>query len=190
MPLAKLSGGEQARVLIARLMLKPADLLLLDEPTNDLDIGSLKVLETSLLEFPGALVLVTHDRFLLDRVSRQILALDGRGNATFHADLDQWESAEAERTAAKAPPPTKKPAARTAPVARPALTYLETKELKSIEGRIQTAEIARARAAEALTDPVIAADADELIARQARLDEAEAAVEALYRRWEELEAKR
>jgi ATP-binding cassette subfamily F protein uup len=192
MPLAKLSGGEQARVLIARLMLKPADLLLLDEPTNDLDIGSLKVLETNLLEFPGALVLVTHDRFLLDRVSRQILALDGRGNATFHADLDQWESAEAERTATKASPaqPPCKPAPEKALAARPALTYLETKELKSIEGRIQTAEIARARAAEALADPSIATDADELIARQAVLAEAETAVEALYRRWEELEAKR
>ena len=78
-PVGRLSGGEQARVLIARLMLEPADLLLLDEPTNDLDIPTLEVLEESLLEFPGALVLVTHDRYLLDRVSTRILALDGRG---------------------------------------------------------------------------------------------------------------
>ena len=73
-------------MLIARLMLKPADLLLLDEPTNDLDIPSLEVLEQSMMEFPGALVLVTHDRYLLDRVSREILALDGKGNADFFAD--------------------------------------------------------------------------------------------------------
>ncbi len=90
-PLGRLSGGEQSRVLIARLMLKPADILLLDEPTNDLDISSLEVLETSMMEFPGALVLVTHDRYLLDRVSEQILALDGKGHGRFFADLSQWE---------------------------------------------------------------------------------------------------
>jgi ATP-binding cassette subfamily F protein uup len=84
-PIASLSGGEQARVLIARLMLRPADLLLLDEPTNDLDIPTLEVLEESLGEFPGALVLVTHDRFLLDRVSTVVLGLDGQGGAELFA---------------------------------------------------------------------------------------------------------
>jgi len=87
----RLSGGEQARVLIARLMLEPADVLLLDEPTNDLDIPTLEALEESLLEFSGALVLVTHDRYLLDRVSTRLLALDGRGAATEYADYAQWE---------------------------------------------------------------------------------------------------
>src|SRR5207245_2231480 len=81
LPLAEHSGGEQARVLIARLMLKPADVLILDEPTNDLDIPTLDVLESSLEEFNGALVLVTHDRYLLDRLSTELLALDGRGGA-------------------------------------------------------------------------------------------------------------
>ena len=88
--IARLSGGEKARVVLARLMLQPADLLVLDEPTNDLDIPTLDVLEESLLEFPGALVLVTHDRYLLDRVSTQILALDGRGSAEHFADYAQW----------------------------------------------------------------------------------------------------
>ena len=93
-PIASLSGGEQARVLIARLMLQPADLLLLDEPTNDLDIPTLEVLEESLAEFPGALVLVTHDRFLLDRVSTAVLGLDGQGGAEVFADYWQWEAAQ------------------------------------------------------------------------------------------------
>ena len=87
-PLGRRAG---ARGAVARLMLEPADLLLLDEPTNDLDIPTLEVLEESLLEFPGALVLVTHDRYLLDRVSTRLLALDGRGGAVPYADYDQWE---------------------------------------------------------------------------------------------------
>jgi len=78
-PVSRLSGGERARVLIAQLMLQPADLLLLDEPTNDLDIPTLEILEESLLEYRGALVLVTHDRYLLDRVSTVVLGLDGQG---------------------------------------------------------------------------------------------------------------
>ncbi len=90
-PVGSLSGGEQARVLIARLMLRPADVLILDEPTNDLDLPTLDVLEESLEEFPGALVLVTHDRYLLDRLSTQLLALDGRGNTKMYAALSQWE---------------------------------------------------------------------------------------------------
>src|SRR6185295_13812702 len=85
-PVSRLSGGEQARILIARLMLRPADLLILDEPTNDLDIPTLEVLEESLAEFPGALVLVTHDRLLLDSVATVILALDGQGGVVAYAD--------------------------------------------------------------------------------------------------------
>ena len=103
-PVERLSGGERARVLIARLMLEPADLLLLDEPTNDLDIPTLEVLEESLLEFPGALVLVTHDRYLIDRVSTCILALDGRGHAVLEhlrgAFLDRRAGEGADRSRA------------------------------------------------------------------------------------------
>ena len=94
LPVSRLSGGEQARLLIARLMLQPADLLILDEPTNDLDIPTLDVLEDSLLEFPGALMLVTHDRWLLDRVSTILLAMDGTGQTEWFADYAQWESAQ------------------------------------------------------------------------------------------------
>src|SRR6185437_7494296 len=90
-PVERLSGGERARVLIAQLMLHPADILLLDEPTNDLDLPTLEILEESLLEFRGSLVLVTHDRYMLDRVSNIVLGLDGQGNAESFGDYSQWE---------------------------------------------------------------------------------------------------
>ena len=98
LPVSRLSGGEQARLFIARLMLQPADLLILDEPTNDLDIPTLDVLEESLLEFTGALVLVTHDRWLLDRVSTRLLALEGEGRAEWFADYAQWEAKQARKS--------------------------------------------------------------------------------------------
>ena len=94
-PVERLSGGERARVLIAQLMLQPADVLLLDEPTNDLDIPTLDILEESLLDFRGSLVLVTHDRYMLDRISTIVLGLDG-GRAGSFADYSQWESWGAE----------------------------------------------------------------------------------------------
>src|SRR2546428_5309420 len=96
-PVGRLSGGERARVLIAQLMLQPADILLLDEPTNDLDIPTLEILEESLIDFPGSLVLVTHDRYMLDRVSSIVLGLDGQGGAERFADYSQWELWQGER---------------------------------------------------------------------------------------------
>jgi ATP-binding cassette subfamily F protein uup len=98
-PVGRFSGGERARIVIARLMLQPADVLLLDEPTNDLDIPTLEVLEESLTDFPGALVLVTHDRYMLDRVSTVVLGLDGEGGAEVFADYSQWEQARAVKPA-------------------------------------------------------------------------------------------
>jgi len=91
MRVGRLSGGEQAKVLVARLMLRRADILLLDEPTNDLDIPTLEVLEEALTDFPGAVVLITHDRYMLDRVSNVLLGLDGEGAATFFGDYAQWQ---------------------------------------------------------------------------------------------------
>ncbi|MDX6769420.1 MAG: ABC-F family ATP-binding cassette domain-containing protein [Elusimicrobiota bacterium] len=182
LPLRLLSGGEQSRVLIARLMRQSADLLLLDEPTNDLDLQSLEVLENSLRDFPGALVLVTHDRWLLDRVSQSILALDGKGGARFYAELSQWETwkdAQPKGAAAAPPPPPK-----------PALTPEQSKELGSMESKIKTAEEKLAAAKAALEDPAVATDAGELAKRQAAVDAAQAKADELYRRWEALEALR
>src|SRR6185295_4306618 len=144
-PIASLSGGEQARVLIARLMLQPADLLLLDEPTNDLDIPTLEVLEESLLEFPGALVLVTHDRYLLDRVATVVLGLDGQGGAQLYADYWQWEQAGLARGLPrfeKKELEKKEAAARavTTPVKK-RLSYLEAREWEQMEASILQAEL-------------------------------------------------
>ena len=96
-------------------MLQPADVLILDEPTNDLDIASLEVLETSLADFPGALVLVTHDRYMLDRLATEMLGLDGKGNAAVYPDRNQYERARlaANKAAAKAEKAQASPAANT-----------------------------------------------------------------------------
>jgi ATP-binding cassette subfamily F protein uup len=193
-PVANLSGGERARVLIAKLMLEPADLLLLDEPTNDLDIPTLEVLEESLLEFRGALVLVTHDRYLLDRVSTVVLGLDGAGNAGQFADYLQWETWRDElQQKGESAPATKRsggtgPATAAAP-ARKKLSYLEAREYDSIETRIADAETALQRAQSAVDSPDIVSDAARLQLALDELAEAQAASEALYARWAELEAK-
>ena len=191
-PVGRLSGGEQARVLIACLMVEPADVLLLDEPTNDLDIPTLEVLEESLLDFPGALVLVTHDRYLLDRVSTRILALDGRGGATFFADYPQWEASRSE-----AP---ERPAARSKPRGAPAAprgrhrggrvsatsTSASGTRWRSASSRPRTpSRLVSARPPTRRWRPTT----QTLRERMSALQAAEAEVERLYARWAELESK-
>jgi ABC transport system ATP-binding/permease protein len=191
-PVANLSGGERARVLIAKLMLEPADLLLLDEPTNDLDIATLEILEESLLEFRGALVLVTHDRYLLDRVSTVVLGLDGLGNAGRFADYLQWEAwrneHQQERTALERSPATLQ---KTDPaqMSRKKLSYLEAREYETIEARIAEAEATLHRALAAAENPAIASDAAQLQRALHELSGAQAEIDTLYARWAELEAK-
>jgi ATP-binding cassette subfamily F protein uup len=187
-PMSSLSGGEQARVLIARLMLQPADLLLLDEPTNDLDIPTLEVLEDSLTDFPGALVLVTHDRYLLDRVSNVMLGLDGRGGAQLFADYWQWE--QARMAQADVPKPAKPESA--APKSQPAkkkLSYHEAREWEQMETRILEAEQQVEAIRAEMHSPDVVSDGPRLQACYARLQPAEEAVHAMYARWAELEAK-
>ena len=193
-PVERLSGGERARVLIAQLMLQPADLLLLDEPTNDLDIPTLEILEESLLEFRGSLVLVTHDRYMLDRVSTVVLGLDGQGGVESFADYSQWETWQAERKQATQPSArvvSRDPASTetTAP-ARKKLSYLEAREYDSIERRIAEAEeLLRTKRAQ-LEDPAIASDGPRLVSAHSELEAAQIQVDALYARWAELEGKK
>ena len=195
-PVGRLSGGERARVLIARLMLQPADVLLLDEPTNDLDIPTLEVLEESLLEFRGALVLVTHDRYLLDRVSTTVVGLDGLGGAGRFADYSQWEAWQEERERAskadaKALDRDVTDESSTATIAAPKkkLSYLEAREYATLEQRIAKAEEQLRDARATYEHPAIASDAEKLLAAQSDLQTAQQLVDQLYSRWQELETK-
>src|SRR6266850_1384512 len=162
-PVGRLSGGEQARVHIARLMREPADLLILDEPTNDLDIPTLDVLEESLAAFEGGLVLVTHDRFMLDRIATVIVALDGQGGAETFADYAQWEGARRERaltsrltTTPLAPPLTLPSPRRGEGEKGKRRGYLEQREWDGMEAAIVEAETALEACRRAAEDPTIA----------------------------------
>jgi len=192
-PVSRLSGGERARVLIAQLMLQPADVLLLDEPTNDLDIPTLEILEESLLEFRGAMVLVTHDRYMLDRVSTTVLGLDGLGGTERFADYSQWEVwLEQPAQSGKGAPVERKTstvAALAASAGKKKLSYLEAREYAGMEEQIaQAEELLRKRQA-ALEDPAIASDAAGLVRAGSELKEAQSSLDRLYARWHELEEK-
>jgi len=188
----RLSGGERARVLIAQLMLQPADVLLLDEPTNDLDIPTLEILEESLLEYRGALVLVTHDRYMLDRVSTVVLGLDGLGGTERFADYGQWEIWQREQAAGKT---SEGRAASAGAAAKPAaarkkkLSYKETKELEGMEGRIAEAERELQAKHEMLLDPKVMSDAVKLRELSLELEAAQKEIDGMYERWGELEER-
>jgi ATP-binding cassette subfamily F protein uup len=173
-------------------MLQPADILLLDEPTNDLDIPTLEILEESLVDFPGSLVLVTHDRYMLDRVSTIVLGLDGKGGADSFADYGQWDAWQAQRTKAeveKAPIPEAPADTSSLAPTKKKLSYLEAREYATIELRVEEAErLVHAKRAE-LEDPANATNAARLVSAQVALDAAQQALDTLYARWAELEKK-
>ena len=187
----RLSGGERARVLIARLMLQPADLLFLDEPTNDLDISTLEVLEENLSDFPGALVLVTHDRYMLDRVSTIVLGLDGQGGAGLFADYSQWEQALSEASTPDIPAKAVKPepSAPAPPPQKKRLSYIESREWENMEALIAAADQSVAEAQRNLEDPDTVRNPKKLQQAYEKLQTAQAEAERLYSRWAELEMK-
>ncbi|MGC2620764.1 MAG: ABC-F family ATP-binding cassette domain-containing protein [Acidobacteriaceae bacterium] len=190
-PVERLSGGERARVLIARLMLQPADVLILDEPTNDLDIPTLEILEEALLEFKGALVLVTHDRYLLDRVTNTVVGLDGRGNAELFADYLQWEEWRAAGGESQTEAPSAKPVRAAAPAAssKKKLSYIEQREYDGIEARVEAADARLEAARHRIDDPAVVVDAQALIEAIAELESAQEEHDAIYERWAALTAK-
>ncbi len=182
-------------MLIAQLMLQPADVLLLDEPTNDLDIPTLEILEESLLEYRGALVLVTHDRFMLDRVSTIVLGLDGLGGAERFADYSQWDAwqrAQQKGTTNLAGGARRSsPGADAQPIgAKKKLSYHEVRELETIEERIAEADKNLEAGRSALEDPAVTSDPARLKAACIEMDQAQGMLDRLYERWAELEKKK
>jgi ATP-binding cassette subfamily F protein uup len=196
-PVERLSGGERARVLIAKLMLEPADLLLLDEPTNDLDIQTLEILEESLLEYTGALVLVTHDRYMLDRVSTVVLGLDGRGGTETFADYSQWEEWRGVKIEESIVPGQTGTAASPAAAAtngassggKKKLSYLEAREFAGIESAVEAAEDRLQAAREKIEEPDVSTDGVKLTAALEEMELAQEAADGLYSRWAELTEK-
>jgi ATP-binding cassette subfamily F protein uup len=191
-PVGQLSGGEKARILIADLMHRPADILLLDEPTNDLDIASLDVLEASLLDFPGALVLVTHDRYLLDRVCHRILGFGGPEGVTYYAEYTQWlkdlaqQKKEKGRSKKISSFPDKKKISK--PQKKERLSYLDQREYDQMEGKIGDLEDRVAELQRKMELPEIVSDSVKLGDCWQELEETQGKVEKLYARWDELEA--
>ena len=185
MPISNLSGGERARISIAHLMLQPADLLLLDEPTNDLDIPTLETLEESLLDFPGALVLITHDRCMLDRICNSLLSLGDPDCTQMFPDFAQWEASQKNKASEKQKPEQLKPKSP----AKAKLSYLEKKEYEQIEGTLSKLEEEIQQLNHLLEQPEISQDAKKLSEVCTAIGLAETQVEQLYLRWEELDKK-
>ena len=191
LPVGKLSGGEQSRLLLARLMLQEAKVLVLDEPTNDLDIETLDVLETCLSEFEGAVILVTHDRYFLDQVANQIIAFPDfqqpRRSLEKFANLSQWEAWHTDHLAALKVP-VRKAAPIEAPPKKRKLSYNETRELASMENKIQEVEAQIASLEAELAKPEIQSQPQKLTELYQKLHEAQELHERLFSRWAELEA--
>ena len=189
MAVGKLSGGEQSRLLIARLMLTQANLLVLDEPTNDLDMATLGVLEECLTDFGGAVILVTHDRYFLDQVANQILAFPPRligGKLLTFADLDQWETWHAAQLKLdpKASAPGK--SGSTSSAKKRKLGFKEQRELDSMESNIQVLETKLEKLTLESSLPENASNSVLLAKLMQEMATAQAEIDRLYMRWSEL----
>jgi len=192
-PVSSLSGGEQSRLLIACLMLQPANLLVLDEPTNDLDLQTLTVLEEALASFEGAVLLVTHDRYFLDQVTSQILAFHTKpgeeGRVTSLVGLAQWEEWHKTQLVPRGKKSAQERAAET-PTAgkRKKLSFKEQRDWDTLEARILEAENKLAALDAEAALPEVGADAQRSIALHTAIVAARSEVDALYARWAEIEA--
>lgn len=183
--LGELSGGEQARLLLAKVSLLDADVLVFDEPTNDLDIQTLEVLEQSFIDFPGALVVVSHDRHLLDRTCTAILGFLKNGEVIQCADYTQYEITWLEQREASGKAPSEKSQSKLV-----GLSFQEQKELQSLERRIATLEKKKKEFAESMHNPEFATDPEKLQTLHEQLAQTALDLDALFIRWSELEDKK
>jgi ATP-binding cassette subfamily F protein uup len=189
-----LSGGERARLLLARMMLAGANLLLLDEPTNDLDLLTLRVLEEALLSFDGAALIVTHDRAFLDRVCTGVISFEPDGTVTRYADRVQANRALQQRKQPAAPPKPATPAPVAAPskpvevVARKRMSYADKREFEALPERIEKLEAEHARLEALLSEPATYSDPARARRVGVELANAQATLEVAWQRWAELEA--
>jgi len=200
-PAHTLSGGERARLLMARLMLQGANLLLLDEPTNDLDLLTLRILEEALLDYDGAAVVVTHDRAFLDRVCNAVVAFEGEGLVVRYASRQQARAAAEQRLAEAARSEdaaraAKRAEAKATRAAEPRsdrprkLSNKEQREYAALPARIEAAETELEALHGKMSDPdTWKSDSTELAALSARAEALPLEIEQLYARWEALEAR-
>ena len=186
-----LSGGERSRLLLAKLFTKPSNLLVLDEPTNDLDVETLELLESLLVEYQGTVLLVSHDRAFLNDVVTSTLAIEADGKVKeYDGGYDDYlrqRSAELAAEPKSSGVSTKAPAA-SEPDKRRRLSYKERRELESLPARIETLELEIRKLHDAMADPAFYKREGSAIAQtKGRLEELERELEQVYRRWEELE---
>lgn len=196
-PVAKLSGGERGRLMLARALAKPSNLLVLDEPTNDLDLETLDLLEEMLADYPGTLIVVSHDRDFLDRVATSVVISEGEGvwreYAGGYADMVAQrgfgvEALKSEPQRAETKP---KPVAREKPAGRPKLSFNERHALATLPQKMEALREERATLERLLADPALyASDPKKFAAAGARLEAAQTELAEAEERWLELEIRR
>ena len=189
MQVKALSGGERNRLLLARLFLQGANVLVLDEPTNDLDLVTLNVLESLLLQFTGSVLLVTHDRYFLDKVANAILAFEGGTAIRYPGNYETYLSLRPRGSGGRSVSVDKTQSGKRPQARKPGkLSFKEQRELESMEAEVETAEKRKAAAEAALADPqTYAKDPLRVPALQRELETSSSAIERLYRRWQELQ---
>ena len=201
MKVGALSGGERNRLLLARLFLEGANVLVLDEPTNDLDIVTLNILERLLLAFADSTLLVTHDRYFLDKVATAILSFDGEGKVTrYEGNYDMYkrlreqsQAAALKAAAAQKKDEQKKDEPREEPAQKPAqkkpgkLSYKDQRELDGMEATIEAAEKRKAELEAKLADPAVYSQGSKVAEVNQALEATTAEVDRLYTRWQELQ---
>ena len=202
-PITKLSGGERNRLLLAKLFAKPSNLLVMDEPTNDLDVETLELLEELLADYPGTLILVSHDRAFIDNVVTSSLVMEGRGRVgEYVGGYSDWlrQRPIADRIAAAAAQSAPKLTPQVAPLPKPApppaapvaakrkLSFKEQRELDELPARIESLDSQIASLTAQIQDPAFYRQpADEVTATNARLAALQAELEQAYARWQALE---